>query len=169
MSSQTNTLCSRCWRPQLPCTIRICLGWSYSQGGFWRAMETQDPFSALLFLISLSGYEMVTATGLKTAGMGETCWTVLLGSLGHRPSAWPYTALTGLNSSPSGSLKRGSISDSSLGWQTALDQGVFPHRIPKCEVQSLSSTLTAPPPFLCPDCSLRKRSQRSETLPCGTF
>lgn len=71
VAESSQTICSRCWRPRLPCTIRICPGWSYLLGGFWRATETLDPFSVLLSLTSLSGYEMVTAIGLKTTEMGE--------------------------------------------------------------------------------------------------
>lgn len=43
-------------------------------------METLDPFSALLSLTSLSGYEMVTVTGLKTPGTGEACLGCVLES-----------------------------------------------------------------------------------------
>lgn len=54
-------------------------------------METLDPFSALLSLTSLSGYEMVTVTGLKTVGTGEAC----LGCVLESTVAWTTDPLLG--------------------------------------------------------------------------
>lgn len=54
-------------------------------------METPDPFSVLLSLTSLSGYEMVTVTGLKTAGTGEAC----LGCVLESTVAWTIGSLLG--------------------------------------------------------------------------
>lgn len=167
-------LCSRCWRPQLPYTIRTCLGWSCSQGAFWRAMGIPDHFSAPLSLTNSSGCETVTATGLRTVGMGKACPGLVSDPL------WPGPQALGLvlHSPPRPQFQPRWVSRVRIclcqlprlaGSHKQLWTRDSWHGIPECGVLGLSLTMTAPPPLPCPDCSLRKRLQRSGTLPSGTF
>ena len=158
LHSLLSLLGPRCWRPQLPCTTRTCPSWSYSPGDSWRAMGTLDPSSAPSSSISLCDCGMATATGLRTAGMGEAC----LGShlrpylgLGRRPSACrqPHGPL--IPSWPA------SPSPSSLDLFLRLGSWAW-------EPASLSH-LNSSPPLPPPGCSLKKRLQRSETLPYRMF